>query len=60
LTAFFISFKFDAPVDKKIGFFVFAIVSNNKKLVISQLAILYVWTPIFSRTLTESISKGVY
>ena len=51
--------RFEAPVDKKIGFLVFATVLSSKKLVISQLAILYVLTLSFSRIFTEFTSKGV-
>jgi hypothetical protein len=40
LTASLISFKLAAPVERKIGFLVLAIFSSNKKLVMSQLAIL--------------------
>ena len=48
--ACFISLKFDAPVERIIGFFVLAIVSTNFKSVFSKDEILYNFIFCFSKT----------
>ena len=58
MIALSISFKVDAPVDKIIGFFVFAISLINGKLVMSEDDILKYLT-FFLKIFTDSISKGV-
>ena len=58
LIAIFISFIFDAPVDRIIGFFVLAIADNKGTFVISAEAILKQCTIFFSH-LTELMSNGV-
>src|SRR3989338_6622671 len=49
----------DAPVERMIGFLVFAIFRSIGKNVMSEEEILYAGTPIRSRKSTESRSKGV-
>ena len=53
-----ISLKFDAPVDKIIGFFFEAMASINGKLVISEEEILKTFNKGFKK-LTDSKSNGV-
>ena len=58
LTAWRISLRFDAPVDKSIGLFVLAIILKSGKFVISADATLKNLTSGLS-SLTESIENGV-